>query len=141
MTAGDDAVTAHGRDCGSCAAHVAGVRALLDGAAVPPMPSAWATRVVAAARPVLERRAEALFWRQLARVLVAALLPLPAIVLADLWMLGRAYALIAAWLPASIAAYFVLSYAATLVVLLSGVYAAIPLLLARPARAAAAAPA
>jgi len=60
---------------------------------------------------------------------------------ADWWVLGRLYVVAAAWLPSAVAAYLVLSYAASLVVLIGGVYAAIPLLLAPPAAARDAAPA
>ena len=82
--------------------------------------------------PLLQGRARAVFWHRLRLVLFAALLPLPLVVAADVWLLGRAYELFAAWLPASVALYMVVSYAAWLLILIGGTYAAIPLLLAWP---------
>jgi hypothetical protein len=82
--------------------------------------------------PLLQERAAALFWRRLVRVLTAALLPLPLVIGVDIWLLGWLYEAIAAWLPVSIAVYLVACYGASLLVLISGTYAAIPLLLARP---------
>ncbi len=73
-----------------------------------------------------------MFWRRLVRALAAALLPLPLVIAADLWLLGWLYALFATWLPSGLAVYLVASYAATLLVLIGSAYAAIPLLLARP---------
>jgi hypothetical protein len=75
------------------------------------------------------------------RTLAAALVPLPLVVGIDLWLLGWLYALVAAWLPTSVALYVVISYAATLLVLIGSTYAAIPLLLARPVPEPDAAPA
>ena len=65
-------------------------------------------------------------------MLIAALVPLPLVIGVDVWMLGWLYEAVAAWLPVSVAAYLVACYGASLLVLISGTYAAIPLLLARP---------
>jgi hypothetical protein len=131
----DDALTAHARECDECggnAAALAQARALLDAAAVPVDVTGWSRPVLARVAPELQTRARAAFWRRLARTLGAALVPLPLLVVADVWMLGRLYDLAASWLPSGLAAYLVLSYAASLLVLIGSVYAAIPLLLARP---------
>jgi hypothetical protein len=131
----DNPLTEHGRECEDCRAAalpIAELSALLDqgGLAIDPRPLSELT--LARVAPALQARAQALFWRRLARALTAALLPLPLLLAADWWLLGRLYVVVAAWLPSAVAAYLVLSYAASLVVLISGVYAAIPLLLAPP---------
>jgi hypothetical protein len=125
----------HARECEECrgsGAALASLDALLDADGVAPDADRLSRLVLASAAPLLAARAQAAFWRRLARTLAAALVPLPLVIAIDLWLLGWAYALIAAWLPTSLALYVVISYAATLLVLIGGTYAAIPLLLARP---------
>lgn len=131
----DNPLSEHVRDCEECrggGAPLASLTALLDASAAPLDAERLSRLVVARVAPTLQARAQATFWRRLAGTLAAALLPLPLVVGIDLWLLGWLYALIAAWLPSSLALYVVISYAATLLVLLGSTYAAIPLLLARP---------
>ena len=131
----DNALDEHARECGECheaAMPIAALSAVLDGDA-PQIDAERLSRLAfARVAPALQERAGALFWRRLTRVLIAALVPLPLVIGVDVWMLGRLYAVVAAWLPVSVAAYLVACYGASLLVLISGTYATIPLLLARP---------
>jgi len=70
----------------------------------------------------------------LARVVGAALLPLPAIMLVDAYALCSAYALLSAILPAALSFCLVLNYAVLLALLLALTYGVIPLLAARQLR-------
>ncbi|MFN8641115.1 MAG: hypothetical protein U0802_05435 [Candidatus Binatia bacterium] len=86
-------------------------------------------RALAAARPELAARAE--FWPRLARVLGVSLLPLPALVAANVALVTWLYGVAASWLPDGIALYLAISYAVAALVGLGLAYASIPLLLAR----------
>jgi hypothetical protein len=138
VTAPDDnALFVHARDCDDCRAAappVDRIAALLATDAPVIDAESWSRAVLARVRPELAARARAVFWRRLLRVLTAALIPLPLVLAADLWWLGRIYDVASIWLPAGLAADLVLSYAATLLALLGSAYAAIPLLLASPMR-------
>jgi len=126
-----DAVDRHGAECAECRPHTAAVAAVLDGSRVPIDAAPLSALAVARLRPELEAHARAIFWQRLVVAVIVALIPLPLIIAADLWALGWLYALASAWLPAVVATYLVISYGATVLVLLGSVYAAIPLLLAR----------
>ena len=131
----DNPLAAHARECEDCrgsAAPIAQLSTLLDAGALALDAAGLSRRVLARVAPELQARAQAAFWRRLGRTFGAALVPLPLLVVADFWLLGWLYDLAAAWLPSALAAYLVLSYAASLLVLIGSVYAAIPLLLARP---------
>ena len=104
-------------DCRGAALPVAELSAVLDRGALTIEPARLSAHALAGVVPLLHARAQAAFWRQLVRALAAALLPLPLLVVADWWLLGRVYDVAAAWLPSAVAAYLVLSYAASLVVL------------------------
>lgn len=132
---GDNPLAVHVRECEDCRTTpppVAALAARLDTSSVQIDAQRLSRLALARVAPALQTRAEAAFWRRLVRTLAAALLPLPLLLAADWWLLGRLYDVAAAWLPSAVAAYFVFSYAASLLVLLGSVYAAIPLLLARP---------
>lgn len=131
----DNPLAAHERDCADCrsaALPIAELTELLDRSAAGIDPRPLSALALARVVPALQERAQAAFWRQLARALTAALLPLPLLIAADWWLLGHAYDVVAVWLPSVVAAYLVFSYAASLVVMIGGAYAAIPLLLAQP---------
>jgi|SRR4051812_19931459 hypothetical protein len=130
-----DALSAHGEECGECGAQASAVAALLACSTAPVDAARLSRLVLARSHTELEARARAVFWQRLIVVLIVALIPLPLVVAADLWALGWVYALASAWLPAIVATYLVISYGATVIVLLGSVYAAIPLLLAWPVRA------
>jgi predicted anti-sigma-YlaC factor YlaD len=134
----DDALGEHARECEACRADappLAQLRALL--AAGDAAPDAGRLSDLARARlgPELQRRAQAVFWRRFARVLGIALLPLPVVLAADVWLLGWLYQVAAAWLPSTLAVYIVCSYAASALAAIGVTYAAIPLLIARPVHA------
>ena len=137
-----DALSEHAAECAACAAaDLAVVRGRLDAEAPAVDPAGLSRLVMARAAPELQRLARAVFWRRLARTLAAALAPLPVIAAVDVFALGRLYDLASTWLPNAVAGYLVVSYAASLLILIASAYAAIPLLLARyapPAEAAAA---
>jgi hypothetical protein len=128
----------HARECDDCHGaeqSIDELAARLDTSAVELDVSRLSRLALTCVAPELQARAQAVFWRRLARTLAAALVPLPLVLAADLWWLGRVYAVAAAWVPAGLAADFVLSYAVSLLALIGSAYAAIPLLLARPLRA------
>jgi len=131
----DNAFDEHARECGECretAAPVAALSALLGSDTAQIDAERLSRLAFARVAPALQERAGALFWRRLTRVLIAALVPLPLVIGVDVWMLGWLYEAVAAWLPVSVAAYLVACYGASLLLLISSTYAAIPLLLARP---------
>lgn len=130
----DNPLAEHARACDDCRADAPPVEqlaALLDGAGADVDAAQLSRLAFAAVAPELRARAQAAFWRRLRTVLAAALLPLPLVIAADVLVLGWFYRVIAAWLPASLALYVVVSYGAWLLVAIGSAYAAIPLLLAR----------
>ena len=80
-------------------------------------------------QPVMERRAAFALWKRVAACVLLALLPLPAVLAYDAYVLRMLFQLVSALLPATVTAYFVFSYAALLVLLFALTYASIPLLL------------
>jgi hypothetical protein len=131
--AGTQRLLAHAADCDECQRTPLPAReigALLD-AAVPDVDvGALSQHAFGRARPLLHRRRAGWSW-QLAAGLLLALLPLPVVVAYDAYVLHLAYEFLCGWMPAVVAAYLVLSYAATLVLLFATTYAAIPLLVNR----------
>lgn len=91
-------------------------------------------RILARVRPELERRASHASWPQVLAGVLVALLPLPAVLAYDVYLLSEVYSLASLLLPAGVAAYLVLNYAAFLVLLFALTYAAIPVLLMRDGR-------
>jgi hypothetical protein len=82
-------------------------------------------------RPELARRAAFVFRRRLATGLIAALIPLPAVLLFDAYVLRALFGLVSLLIPTTLAAYVVLSYAVFLLLMTASVYGAIPLLVER----------
>ena len=109
------------------------VRRMLDGYVVPEPPPALTTGMLRAAAPLLAQHARP-SWRSIARALVIALVPLPAILALDVVMVRGAYDLLHLLLPAAVSAYVAFNYAALLALLLGLTYAAVPMLAARQAR-------
>jgi len=131
----DNPLDAHARECDDCRADAPPLAALttrLDADPLEPDGARLSAAALARVLPELQAHAQAAFWRRLVRVLAVALLPLPLVLAADLWLLGWLYELAAAWLPSALALYLVGSYAVSALVLIGAVYAAIPLLIARP---------
>ncbi len=90
-------------------------------------------RTVMRLRPELERRARMALVRRVAAGVLLAVLPMPAVLLYNTYVLRIVYHAVSGFLPASFAAYLLLSYAAFLMLLFAATYAAIPICLARRA--------
>ncbi len=126
----DADVAAHLAACPRCRAERAAVESLartLAAAPVPAPPLGLTWRLLAAAEPLLARNARRAAWPTFALALAAALLPLPAILLLDFYLVRAAFALLTAILPTALGAYLTFNYAATLALLLALTYAAIPI--------------
>ncbi len=140
---GEPASAAHAEHlaiCASCREEQAGLARLASALAFeepPAPPPGLVARTLAAAAPLLDEHARAvraraaLSWRRLALALAPAVLVLPVLVAADVWLLRSAYELLATLLPAPLTAYLVGSYALLLAALLFFTFAAIPLLVQR----------
>ncbi len=88
-------------------------------------------RTVMRLRSELERRARMALVRRVAAGVLLAVLPLPAVLLYNTYVLRIVYHAVSGLLPATFAAYLLLSYAAFLMLLFAATYAAIPICLAR----------
>lgn len=131
---GDDA---HAATCEACASETSVLERVrvAFAADAPPSPSPMlGPRVLAAARPVLATRRRHAARRALAAALAAALLPLPLIVLVDVWVLQAIYGGLMRFLPPTLSFYLVVNYAAVLALLGTLTYGAIPFLAERQAR-------
>lgn len=93
--------------------------------------SSWSRRSLTAARPLLAAHARREYRRRVASALVAALVPLPIIVIYDRVLLGWLYGVADSVLPTPLATLAVGGYAATTSLLLALTYAAIPVLVDR----------
>jgi hypothetical protein len=129
----DGAAAEHLRQCASCQEEARVVRVLAQGlatGAVPAPPPGLTARVLRAAGPLLAARTrvqQQQSRRQLARAVVVALLPLPAILALNAYAVYAVYALLSALLPATLSVYLVFNYAALLVLLMTLTYGAVPL--------------
>lgn len=134
--AAGNAAAAHLAGCARCQAErarVEGVAHALVRHQVPAPAAGSQARILAAAAPLLARRAaEARALRgRVIRAFTLALLPLPAILYANLKLLLAAHALLLRWLPASLSMYLVACLGAGVALLLALSYAAVPVLAAR----------
>jgi hypothetical protein len=95
--------------------------------------AAFRSRVLAAAAPVLARRATEAraLRRRVAWAFTLALLPLPAILFANFKLLVAAHGLLVTRLPPSVALYLVACLAAAVALLLGLSYTAVPVMAAR----------
>jgi hypothetical protein len=128
---------AHVAACAACAADDATLGVLSGAFAADPAPVAGPTlapRVLAAAAPLLAARRRHAARRAIAAAVAAALVPLPLIVLFDVWALQMIYGALARLLPSTLSFYLVVNYAAVLALLGTLTYGAIPLLAERQAR-------
>ncbi len=134
-SSGRRVLAAHVEECDACRADpppVDHLAALLNRSGAAVDASGLSRTVMLRARPELQRAAaRALAWR-VAAAIGLALLPLPAVVAYDAYLLQRIYEVVSWLLPVRVATYLVLSYAASLTLLFAGTYATVPLLLARP---------
>jgi len=134
----EDALAAHARACPDCESSTAPtdrLATILSAFAVHIDVAGLSRRTLQRVQPELQRRARAMFRRQVMTALLLAALPLPAVLAYDTYLLQLAHAFISAVLPAAIATYLIISYAAFLLLLFATTYAAIPLILSRGAPA------
>ena len=135
-TAAGKGADAHLAACARCQAERARAQEVAHALArhQSPEPTAGGqAQILGAAAPLLARRAveaQALRWR-VVRAFTLALLPLPAIVYANLKLLLAVHALLLRWLPASLSLYVVACLGAGVALLLALSYAAVPVLAAR----------
>jgi hypothetical protein len=133
----DRAATAHLDTCDACrteADTLHELSAALAGAPPPAPGPALRALVLAAASPLLVRNAHRAAWRTVARAVAAALVPLPLILLLDVWVVRTAHALLARVLPETLSLWLVGNYAVLLAFLLALTYGAVPILAARQVR-------
>jgi len=90
--------------------------------------------VLTATRPVLDAKRRHAARRAVAAAVTAALVPLPLILMIDVWALGAMYGWLVRLLPPALSLYLVVNYAAVLALLGALTYGAIPLLAERQAR-------
>lgn len=108
---------------------------VLRASAVPAPPPDAVARTLAAAAPLLAVHARRASIRSVLGPVLAALVPLPVVVLIDVAVVQALYALLRAWLPAALCAFVAWNYALLLMLLLATTYAAVPLLVDRQLRA------
>lgn len=132
---GDD--EAHLASCEECRAATAVLgrlaRTLATDPVTPPSP-VLRSRVLAAAGPLLAAKQRHAARHALVAAVAAALLPLPLILMIDIWALGAIYGGLTRLLPPALSFYLVVNYAAVLALLGALTYGAIPLLAERQAR-------
>jgi hypothetical protein len=131
---GRDQLTTHAADCDDCRRAPLPVEHLGDvlaANAVGVDPTRLSQLALARVRSELELCARRAFWRRVAAGILLSLVPLPAVLVYDAYVLRVAYDLVCVLLPPGLAAYLVLSYAASLALLFALTYAAIPLLVER----------
>jgi len=132
-TPGVACLAAHAAECDACQAAplpMNRIAILLDAAEVRLDAAALSARVIVRLRRELNL-AGRVSWRAVAAVLLRAVLPLPAVVAFDAYVLWTAYGLGKTILPGPLVAYVVLSYGALLLLLFGLTYAAVPLLMVR----------
>lgn len=126
-------LTTHVAECPDCQAapvSIDRIAALLDANSVAVDAAELSRRAFLRLQPEVARLAMHALWRKVAVALFLALLPLPVVLAYDAYLLGIAYQLVSALLPATLAALLIFGYAAFLVLLFATTYAAIPLFLA-----------
>lgn len=129
-----DPLQEHVAECEQCRANppdVAGLSRLLQSDAVDLDASLLSRSTLERLRPELARRVAAAFHRRVAIGLVAALIPLPFVLLFDAYLLRAVFGLVSLLVPTTLAAYLVVSYAVFLLLMTALVYGAIPLLVER----------
>jgi hypothetical protein len=124
---------AHARTCAQCrelAPALGDVSAALA-AAAPGVPAGLTARVLSAAEPLLAANAARAARRRLVRALAAGLVPLPAILVLNFWLVRTGYDLLTRFLPETLSLYVVTNWVGFLALLLALTYGAIPFLAAR----------
>ena len=132
--AGRAALATHLQECEACqtsAPPIDRIATLLDASVVEVDAATLSRRLLLRAQPELQRRAAWVFGRQVMAAVLVALLPLPVVLAYDAYLLHLIYNVVSWLLPAPVASYVVLSYAAFLALLFALTYATVPVLLAR----------
>ena len=138
----DPAATAHVAECPRCreeAAALGRVATVLRASIAPEPPPALGRRSLAAAAPLLAERAMTHaggYRRRLMQAVAAALLPLPAVLLLDAWVVRALHGLLSAVLPGPVSTYLCFNFAALVVLTIACTYGAVPLLADRQLRLA-----
>ena len=125
---------AHARACPQCselAPALGDVSAALAASPPPGVPSGLTARVLAAAEPLLAANAARATRRRLVRALAAGLVPLPAILVLNFWLVRTGYEVLTRFLPDALSLYVVTNWVGFLALLLALTYGAIPFLAAR----------
>ncbi len=133
-SAGRRALVTHLQECEACrtsALPIERIATLLDASVVEVDAGTLSRRLLLRVQPELQRRAAWVFGRQVAAAVLVALLPLPVVLAYDACLLHLVYNVVSWLLPARVASYVVLSYAAFLALLFALTYATVPVLLAR----------
>lgn len=128
-----DALQRHVEECDECRAApptIARVATLLNASVVPIDLMALSRRTLLQLQPEVARLGAAVLWRRVAAAVLLAVVPLPAVLAYDAYLLRTLYGLVSALLPATLAAYLIFGYAAFLMLLFGTTYAAIPVFLA-----------
>ncbi|MFI5364418.1 MAG: hypothetical protein ACHQ4J_02230 [Candidatus Binatia bacterium] len=135
-----DILAVHAEHCDECRTAplpLDRVATLLNAGSVDIDTSLLSRRVLARLTPQLQRRAAVIHWRRVAACVLLALVPLPVVLAYDAYVLHVTFEVVSVLLPATLAAYLVLSYAAFLLLLFALTYASIPLLMQHDRLAAA----
>ena len=125
---------AHIAECDDCRATslpIDRIVTILNASAVPVDATALSRRTLLRLQAELGSVAVAGLWRKVVAALLLALVPLPAVLAYDAYLLRVVYGLVSGVLPATLAAYLIFGYAAFLVLLFATTYAAIPVFLAQ----------
>lgn len=134
MSAGFDRLQQHVAECDDCRREelpIERIDALLGSSRVGLDTTSMSRQTLSAARGALHRLAVRRYWRQVAAVIVVALLPLPVVLAYDAVLLRLLHAAASSLLSSTLASYITFTYASTLLFLFAASYAAIPVLLAR----------
>lgn len=132
MTA--DALTEHVEGCSDCRVEplkIDELRTALRREAIHLDSALLSRRVAEMVAPELARLAARAFRRRVAVGVLLALIPLPAVLAYDAFVLRAIHAVLSFLLPEALVAYFVASIALSILLLIATSYAAIPLLVHR----------
>ena len=130
----DAAHLASCEECRTAAAALGRLTLTLTADPVTPPSPVLRSQILAAATPLLAAKRRHAARHALAAAIAAALLPLPLILMIDVWALGAIYSGLTRLLPPALSFYLVVNYAAVLALLGALTYGAIPLLTERQAR-------
>jgi hypothetical protein len=137
LAEGTARLAAHAAECDACREQplpIEPIAALLIAVPVDVDVASLSQRVLVRLQPELARQMLTAAWRRAFVAIALALPPLPIVLAYDAYWLRVAYDFVSTLLPTTIAAYLVLSYAASLLLLFALTYAAIPILVVREGR-------